>query len=140
MLLFNLKIKNSKICNYCNEIDTQPHFFLLCEKVNHFWNYWFNWWKTLTGLNIWDHYDDLEEYILMGFPETSEDIEALNYCLLYTKYYIYIQRLFNNNELELYLCQTQIKTAIMIEYNISKNKNKNEVHKFNTFSQINENL
>ncbi len=46
--LFNLKFKNSKICNYCNEIDTQPHFFLLCEKENHFWNYWFNWWTTLT--------------------------------------------------------------------------------------------
>ncbi len=135
---FNLKIKNSKICNYCNEIDTQPHFFLLCEKVNHFWDNWFNWWKALTGLNIWDHYNDLEECILIRFPETSEDIEALNYCVLYTTYYIYIQRLLKNNEQDLYLCQTQIKTAITIEYNICQNKN--ELHKFNTFSQIIENL
>ncbi len=49
---------------------------------------------------------------------TSVDIESLNYCVLYTKYYIYMQRLFSNNELDLYLCQTQIKTAITIEYNI----------------------
>ncbi len=85
---------NSSLCHniiiklnflYCNEIDTQPHFFLLCEKVNHFWNYWFNWLKTLTGLNIWDHYNDLEECILMGFPETCKDIEANTYCVLYTK-------------------------------------------------------
>ncbi len=26
---------------------------------------------------------------------------VLNYCILYTKYYIFIQRLFNNNELDL---------------------------------------
>ncbi len=135
---FNLKIKNTKICNYCNAIDTKPHLFLLCEKVKHLRNYWFNTWKTLTCLNIWDIYNDLEECILIGFPETSEDIEALNYCVLYTKYYIYIQWLFNNNDLDLYLCQTQIKTAIAIEYNICKNNN--ELHKINKFSQIIENL
>ncbi len=65
-------------------MDTHPHFFLLCDTVNHFWNYWFNWWKIPTGLNIWDHYNDLTECILMGFPETSEDIEPLNYCVQYT--------------------------------------------------------
>ncbi len=64
----------------------------------------------------------------MGFPETSEDIEALNYYVLYTKYYIYIQQLFNNNELDLYLFEIQIKTAIMIEYNICKNSY--ELHRF----------
>ncbi len=56
----------------------------------------------------------------MGFPETSDDILILNYCILYTKYYIFIQRLFNKNELDLYVCQTQVKLALNIEHSICK--------------------
>ncbi len=62
----------------------------------------------------------IEECILNGFPETSDDILVLNYCILYTKYYIFIERLFNNNELDLYVCQTQVKLALNIEHSICK--------------------
>ncbi len=34
-------------------------------------------------------------------------MQVLNICILYAKYYIYIQRLFNNNTLDLYDCLTQ---------------------------------
>ncbi len=61
-----------------------------------------------------NQYNDLEECILMGFTETSDDILVLNYCILYTKYYIFIQRLFNKNELDLYVCQTQVKLALTL--------------------------
>ncbi len=37
---------------------------------------------------------------------------------LYVKYYIYIQRLFNNNTVDLYTCLTQLKQALKIEINI----------------------
>ncbi len=67
-----------------------------------------------------NQYNDVEESILMGFPETSDDILVLNYCILYTKYYMFIQRLFNNNELDLYVCQTQVKLALNIEHSICK--------------------
>ncbi len=40
----------------------------------------------------------------MGFPETSNEIHVLNYCMVYTKYYMYIQLLFKNKELDLYAC------------------------------------
>ncbi len=58
----------------------------------------------------------------MGFPETSDDILVLNYFILYTKYYIFIQRLFNNNKLDLYVCQTQIKLGLNIKHSICKKK------------------
>ncbi len=67
-----------------------------------------------------NQYNDLGECLLMGFPETSDDIRVLNYCILYTEYYIFIQRLFNNNELDLYVCQTQAKLALKIEHSICK--------------------
>ncbi len=41
----------------------------------------------------------------------------------FIKYYINIQWLFNNNHLDIYSCQTQLKAATEIEYEICK-KNK----------------
>ncbi len=56
----------------------------------------------------------------MRFPKTSDDILVLNYCILYTKYYIFIQPLFNNNELDLYVCQTLVKLTLNIEHSLCK--------------------
>ncbi len=50
-------------------------------------------------------------------------MQVLNICILWAKYYIYIQRLFNNkkNDLDLCECLAQVKLAFEIEYNICKN-------------------
>ncbi len=40
----------------------------------------------LTNQDLINQYNDLEECILMGFPETSDDILVLNCCILYTIY------------------------------------------------------
>ncbi len=81
-----------------------------------------------------NQYNDLEECILMWFPETSDDILVLNYCILYTKYYSFIQRLFNNNELDLYVCQTQVKLALNIVHSICKKGNEHQ--KYIKFSHM----
>ncbi len=81
-----------------------------------------------------NQHNDLEKCILVGFPNTSDDIRDLNYCILFTKYYIFIQWLFSNNELDLYVCQTQIKLALNIEHNICKKRNEHQ--KFIKFSHI----
>ncbi len=73
----------------------------------------------------------------MCFPKTSDDIHVLNYCILYTKYYIFIQQLFNNNELDLCVCQTQVIFALNIEHTICKKRNEHQ--KFIKLSHIYEN-
>ncbi len=45
-------------------------------------------------------------------------MQALSFGVLYVKYYIYIQHLFNNNTLDLYACLTQLKQALIIEEHI----------------------
>ncbi len=58
-------------------------------------------------------------------------MHVLNICTLYAKYYIYIQQLFNNNTLDLYVCLTQLKEALKIEENICrKNNNEDNFFKF----------
>ncbi len=57
-------------------------------------------------------------------------MQVLNFCILYAKYYVYIQHLFNNNTLDLYACLAQLKQALKREENICK-KNKNKEKFFN---------
>lgn len=135
--LCNLKIKNSNICDYCNEIDDIPHFFLYCPKVNDFWKYWANWWENISTTNITNCLD-ISECILFGFPGNEDETQVLNYCIIYTKYYIYIQKLFNKNQLEMHACLTQIKHSLNTEQNICNSQNKK--HKFKKFLNIYENL
>ncbi len=58
-------------------------------------------------------------------------MHVLNFCILYAKYYIYIQHLFNNNTLDLYACLNQLKQTLTIEENICiKNNNEEKFHKY----------
>ncbi len=50
-------------------------------------------------------------------------MQVLNFCILYAKYYIFIQSVFNDNTLDLYDCLTQLRQALQIENVCIKNKN-----------------
>ncbi len=102
-----------------------------------FWSYCINRWEHLSGLAI-KNSSILEECIIFDFPFNSDVIQVLNCCLLYTKYYIYIQCLFQGNKLDLYVCLTQLKFALEIEYNICKSTN-NEIC-FNKYKFIYDSL
>ncbi len=53
-------------------------------------------------------------------------MQVLNFCILYVKYYICIQRLFNNNTLDLYACLNQLKQALKTEKKLCIKNNKKE--------------
>ncbi len=128
--LHNIKIKNSPVCDYCTNVYDLPHYFIWCSKVAECWCYWFNWWGNISGIDIRDS-QVTEECILFGFLLNNDVMHVLNFCTLYAKHYIYIQRLFNNNTLDLYVCLTQLKQALRIEENICrKNNNEDNFFKF----------
>ncbi len=89
--------------------------------------------ENLSGIVIRNS-QVIEECILFGFPSNSDVMQVLNFCILYAKYYIYIQRLFNNNTLDL----NQLKQALKTEENICKNNNNKE--KFLKYNFIYDNL
>ncbi len=78
-------------------------------------------WKQFSGIDIKDS-PVLDEYIIFGFPNNTDALQVLNNCTIYAEYYI--QRLFENNLLDLYVCLMQLKLALEIEYNICKSRNK----------------
>ncbi len=49
----------------------------------------------MTGLNIRDELH-IHESILFGFPGRSDDAIVINYCILYAKHYIYLEKLKEN--------------------------------------------
>ncbi len=112
--LCNIKVKNSKACDYCDKTDDIAHVFKNCSKVNEFCSYWINWWEHLSGIAI-QNSPILEECIIYGFLLNSDAIQVLHFCILYAKYYIYIQHLFHGNKLHLYACLTPLKFALEIE-------------------------
>ncbi len=89
--LNNIKINSEKTCSYCNEIDTITHFLIECKSNKYFWKGWSRWWHCITGFNL-RRKDYTYEYILFGFPGKSDSTIVANYCILYTKQYIYLEK------------------------------------------------
>ncbi len=73
-----IKIKNSSLCVYCNNVDDLPHYFIRCAKVAYLWSYLFNWWENLSGIDIRDN-QVIEECILFGSLFNNEEMQVLNF-------------------------------------------------------------
>ncbi len=94
--LNNIKINSEKTCYYCNEIDTITHFLIECKSNKYFWKGWSRWWHFITGFNLREE-DYIHEYILFGFPRKSDNTIVADYCILYAKQYINLEKLKNKN-------------------------------------------
>ncbi len=45
--------------------------------------------------------------------QDDEKMSVINFCIIYIKYYIYIQRLFKNNLLDVDACKVILKSVLM---------------------------
>ena len=139
--LKQIKIKDSNRCTFCNEIDTIQHFLLHCHRTNHFWNSFRNWWNRISNIGIvFPHFTSNtdEINILFGFPGGTENGLVLNYCAWYAKYYIYLQKLNTQVNIDFYQSLPFLKQKLEIEKKI--NQKNNTENKFNKFTNIYENL
>ena len=99
--LFDMKIKASHQCSYCNEMDDISHFFFHCPTVQHLWFLFFEMWNEIEYQHVnLTHYPNVYG-ILFGVSSMNDCHEILNFCKLHIKYYIYKQRLFNENTMSL---------------------------------------
>ncbi len=121
--LFDIKIKESKICNYCEEVDDLQHFFLHCNKIEQFWESFINWWNRINTITLEHDFEELDECILFGFPGKGDIVIVVNYCVLVAKFYIYMDRMNENNKIDFYQFLLQLKTNLVIKRSICKNNN-----------------
>ncbi len=89
-------------------MDDIPYFLKKCPRDNDFWWYGIHWSRYLSGFAI-KNSAELIECIICGCPSNKNVMQIFNICIFYTKYYIYLQCLFNKNDLDLYTCLAQVK-------------------------------
>ncbi len=90
MVKKTIKIKLQDTCSFCLSKHRITHFFIDCKSLLFFWKSWVKWWENITNFNIRKE-DHIHESILFGFAVTSDGVIVINYCLLYAKYYIYLE-------------------------------------------------
>ncbi len=127
--LKNIKIKSESTCSYWNEIDTITHFLIDCISNKYFWKSRARWWYS-TGFNLREEQYIIYESILFGFPGDCDITIITNYCILYAKQYIYLEKLkdknkYTNINVDFLGYLSHFKHVLKIEENIcSKNNEK----------------
>ena len=117
-----MKRKDSPTCNFCNQIDDIDHCFFNCPMVHHSGG------RFSTGGIVWvtsclDFNQSVNvKHILFEFNHETDAHLVLDYCVMYTKFYIYKHRLHRENELDIHGLQSYLKWKIKIEQQICTNK------------------
>ncbi len=96
----------------------------------------------MTGLNI-RHESHIHKSILFGFPGRSDDAIVINYCILYAKHYIYLEKLKENEKQNTFNIDflgylSQLKYILKIEKSICIHNNQSI--KFNKFNFMYDNM
>ena len=117
-----MKIKDSPTCNFCNQIDDIDHFFFKCPMVQTLWRSFFNWWNSLGHLVLDFNQSVNVKNILFGFNHETDAHLVLDYCVMYTKYYIYKHRFHRENELDIRGLQSYLNWKIKIKQQICTNE------------------
>jgi len=139
--LKQIKIKDSNICQYCNHIDTIEHYLIQCYTTKQFWKSFRNWWSGLTENCDIFHIDfsiNDEINVIFGFPGGTEDIAVLNYCIIYAKYFIYLQKINDKQSIDFYSFLPFLKHKLKIIKTI--NQKNNTEHRFQKYDKIYVNL
>jgi hypothetical protein len=121
--LFDYKLSQSPMCEFCNKLDNLQHFILFCPKVEEFWLSFFQWWNRLGSVEIPLDFPQLEECILFGFRIKEDTFMVLNQSILIAKFYIYKTRLFHDNNIDFFRYLVELKCTIQMEENICKKNN-----------------
>ena len=87
-------------CKYCQKVDN-IHYLIYCNETYMFWNSFSYWWNALT--KNWNYPRfmldafDREELIIFGYYGKDKGSNVLNYCILYAKNYIHVNKQMNKN-------------------------------------------
>ncbi len=110
--------------------------YVYCKSNTFFWKNWAKWWQYFICFNIRDE-PYIYESIRFGFPWNSDDAIFINYCMLYTKHYIYVEKLIENRNhnglnIDFFEYLSHLKYILKIEKGIHKNQST----KFDHFNVI----
>lgn len=95
--LCNIKIRQNDECSFCGDTDTLEHYFFLCDRVALCWERIRKWFAENANFNL----DTSLQDFLFGAHLSTPNASVINFILLFSKFYIYGQKLFQQGELHL---------------------------------------
>ena len=118
--LFKWKIKPSSHCQHCDVHDDIMHYFVNCDKVIYFWDSFVRWWEL-----IHNHKCQLilnEKDIIFGILDTTHFADALNFCILLAKWYIFRCK-YLEQEIFFFTFLVELKNRLVVEKNVAMKRN-----------------
>lgn len=113
--LHTIRIKESPLCNACQETDSLTHFFVECPETKLFWGKLGRWCEDHIDLSF-RHLTTAE--MLLGQALDRGPFRAqkmLNWIILVGKYYLQRQELFHGGEFSLLGFLAEIKHKLLVE-------------------------
>lgn len=118
--LANICIKTNSTCSYCDSEDTLQHFFFHCQSVQALWRNLLAWHASNADIHLQLNAKDT----LFGIPKNSEHAPVINFLILFTKYYVYRQWLFHQNQLSVLQVLQDLPIRLPVEKYINTQENK----------------
>lgn len=112
--LKRIRVKDSDLCEYCGEEDNIFHFLYECPDTISFWSELAGWLEQFLDLIPFPK--EIMEYdFLFGLQGSSIEISRINYVFLLGKFFVYRQKLFDNNNLDVYQFLCEFKNILAVE-------------------------
>lgn len=119
-LLKNIRIRREDTCSFCPAQDTVQHFLFTCPAVDVFWRRVVAWFaEEAVHLHV-----SLGTF-LFGLPEaTPPQDKIVHFILLFSKFFIYRQKLFHQAALDLTQFLRELRTRLSVAKYITSKDNK----------------
>lgn len=118
--LSNIRIKRTDTCSFCTGEDTTQHFLFTCPIVQTFLTGVVAWFNRETGIQL----NLSVRAFLFGVPDALTQAKNINFILLFTKFYIYRQKLFHQGSLILTHFLSELKTRLNVERSLTTSENR----------------
>lgn len=109
--LCNIRIRTDDTCSFCQAVDTIQHFLFECQMVQAFWSKIVAWFDREVDLDINVTMKDF----LFGVSDTQPNAKVMNFVLIFTKFFIYRQKLFHRGSLEMLHFLREFRTRLQVE-------------------------
>lgn len=120
VFLKNIRIKRDDKCSFCPASDTIQHFLYTCPVVQVFWKQILSWFFREADIRL----DISLRSFLFGVPSGVPHERVINFILLFTKFYIYRQKLFHQASLDLTQFLKEFRLRLQVEKFITTRDNK----------------
>jgi len=114
-----------EICSFCSEAtDDLCHYFYDCRLCVHFWNSVKDWLRHRFNIGNIDEYIN-KQSVILGLFSSVENVSAVNFILLYAKWFIYLKKNNNVYRIDIQEFLNLLRSKLEINIMVARHQNNN---------------